>query len=179
MFKFTLYCVCSLALAGAARVRQLSVNLPVSKSSLVIRRCYQIAGLISLLSSLYFLKYPYLRKEPNYLLHFTFLSQQCPCHPGYCIFFLLSFHQGQFCRQCFFRLFVAFLHVGCWLFLHIICLSVSLVCPISILLNLTSYCLQLLCALSYSSMLVLMQCSLLVLFSHFLCHSVYLTLLMV
>ena len=41
----------------------------------------------------------------------------------------------------------AFVHVGCWSFLIIKCPCVSLMCPIRSLLNLTSYCLQLLGAL--------------------------------
>ena len=44
---------------------------------------------------------------------------------------------------------------------------------------LTSYCLQLLWALSQSSIHGLMQCNLLVLFSHSLCHSEFLAFLMV
>ena len=43
---------------------------------------------------------------------------------------------------------VAFVHVGCWLFLVIKCPWVSLVCPIRGLLNLTLYFLQLSWALS-------------------------------
>ena len=85
-------------------------------------RCYfKLANLISLLSSLYFLKYPYLL-EVHHLLHFTILSQQCP-----------------------------------YVTLDIVFLS----------------------ALSHPSMCGLMQCSLLVLFSHSLCHLEFLVFLMV
>ena len=45
---------------------------------MTIRHCLQLANLVSLLSSLYFLKHPYLPKEPHHLLHLSMLSQQCP-----------------------------------------------------------------------------------------------------
>ena len=102
------------------------------------------------------------------------------CHSGYC-FFLLSLHWGQSCRQFFIvRLWfplAAFPHVGCWLFFDIKWPWVSLVCPIRILFSLTSYCLQLLWALSHSAMCGLMQYSLLIMFFYSLCHSVFLALM--
>ena len=71
-------------------------------------------------------------------------------------FFLLSLHWRQSCRQCFIVSIwfphAAFLQVGGGSFLDIRCLWVSLECPICILLSLTSYCLQLLYALSHSLM---------------------------
>ena len=44
---------------------------PVSKSSMTSRYCLKLADLFSLLSSLYFLKHPYLPKEPH---------KSCPLH---------------------------------------------------------------------------------------------------
>ena len=121
-----------------------------------IRHCLVLADLVSLLSSLYFLKHSYLPKESYHLLHFVILPQQCPYVTQILCFFMLFFHWGQSCWQSFIVwlsiLHVAFPHVGCWLFLDIKCPWVSLVCPIRILLNLTSYCQQLLRALSHSSM---------------------------
>ena len=53
-------------------------------SSMTIKRCWWLADLVSLLSSLYFLKHPYLPKEPHHLLLFTIISS---CHSGYCVSF--------------------------------------------------------------------------------------------
>ena len=103
--------------------------------------------------------------------------------PWILYFFLLSIHWGQFCRK-FFIVSIcfphaAFLQAGGGSFLEIRCPWVSLECPIRILLNLISHCLQLLYALSHSSMRGYIECSLRVLFSHSLCHSEFLALLMV
>ena len=92
-------------------------------------------------------------------------------------FFLLFFHLGQSCRQCFIVSIwlphTAFLQVGGCPFFDIKCPWVSLLCPIRILLSLI-YCLQLFYALSHSLTSGLIQCSLLKLFSHSLCHSEFL-----
>ena len=81
-------------------------------------------------------------------------------YPGYCIFFLLSLHWGQSCRQCFIANLwfqhVAFPHVGGWLFHDIKYPWVNLVFPIRILISLTSYCLKMLWALTLSRMCGLM-----------------------
>ena len=94
-----------------------------------------------------------------------------PCH----VFFLSSLHWRQSWRQWFMVILwfphAAFIYVGCCLFLDIKCLWVNLVCPIWSIFSLTSYCLQLLWALSHSSIQGLICFSLLVLFFHSLCHS--------
>ena len=72
--------------------------------------------------------------------------------------FLMSFYRKHSSRQCYvFRVcFHMCMLIDCWSFLDIKCPWVSLVCPIRSLLSLTSYCLQLLWALSHSSMWGLM-----------------------
>ena len=71
-------------------------------------------------------------------------------------FFLLSLHWGNLIGDILLLVsgihILHFPHVGCWWFLDIKCLWVSLMCPVCILLSLTSYCLQLLWTLSHSSM---------------------------
>ena len=63
---------------------------------MTIRRCHRFADLVSLLSSLHFLKHPYLPKELHYLLHLTILSKLCPYVNQDIVFlFQLSLHWGQ------------------------------------------------------------------------------------
>ena len=88
-----------------------------------------------------------------------FSTSQCPYVTLDIVFLSAVPLLGQSYRQCFI-VSLCFLHVGCWLFLDINCLWVSLVCPIRILLSLTSYCLQLLWEFSHSLMCGLMKCSL-------------------
>ena len=113
---------------------------------MTIKCYYQLAHLISLLSSLYFLKYPNLHKKPHNLLHFTILSQQCPCVILE-IVFLSAVSPLEIVSLWFPH--AAFPHVVCWLFLDIKCLWVSLMCPIRILLSLTQCCILLLWHLEY------------------------------
>ena len=120
------------------------------------RHCYQCTDLVSYRSGPYFFEKFYSLKKPHYLLHFTIFSQWCP-YVTLDISFLSAVPTlGQSCGQCFivnlWFSHAVFLHAGCWLFLDIKCLRVSLVCSISILLSLTSYCFQLLLAFSHSSM---------------------------
>ena len=146
---------------------------PVSKSSMTIRHCFWHSDLVS---------YPSFYISSNISISQVFLSSTL-MSPWILYFFLLSLHQGQPCRKCFivgvWSPHAAFLHVGGFSFFDIECAWVNLVCPIRILLSLTLYCLQLLYALSHSSMRDLTQYSLLVMFSHSLCHSELLALLMV
>ena len=136
------------------------------------RCCWWLADLISLLSSLYFLKHPNFPKEPH-LLHFTILSQKCPyvildivllsAVPPLKVVLQALFYCWALVSTCYIS--------ACQLFLDIKCLWVNLVCPNRILLSLTLYCLQLLYALYHSSMCSLIQCSLIMLLSHSLFHS--------
>ena len=144
---------------------------------MTIRHCSWHADLVSYSSQICFLQ------KPHNFFHFTILSSSVPVSPWILYFFLLSLHWGESCRQCFIVSIwfshAVFLQVGGGSFLDIKCPWVSLVCPIRILLSWTSYYLQLLYELFHSSMRGLIQCSLLVLFSHFLCHWEFLALLMV
>ena len=97
---------------------------------------------------------------PQETLSFSSLHNFFPVvplgHPGYCISFCCPSIGGILVGNV--LLLVSGLHMlhFCKLvdvhFLNIKCPWVSLKCPIRILLNLTSYCLQLLYALSHSSM---------------------------
>ena len=91
----------------------------------------QLPDLVSLLSSLYFLKHPISIR--NLIIFST--SESFPSSvlmsPWILCFFLLSLHQGQSCIKCFIASLqfphAAFLHVCCQLFHDIKCLWVSLV----------------------------------------------------
>ena len=48
-----------------------------------IRRCYRLPDLVSLMSSLYFLKHPYLPKKPHH--HHNPFPVVPLCHPECCI----------------------------------------------------------------------------------------------
>ena len=118
---------------------------------MTIRHCNQYTDLVSCPSNLYFFEHPYYLEVPHYHLHFTIISKKCPYITLDIVFLSAVPTLGQFYRQCFI-VSLWFPYVGCWLFLGIKCLLVSLVCPIPILLSLASYCLQLFWELSHSSM---------------------------
>ena len=145
---------------------------PASKSSMTLRHCSRHADLVSFFS--FYISSNISVSSTSQFFPCSALKSPCILH-----FFLLSLHWGQSCRQCFIVSLCsphsAFLQAGGCSFLDIKCLWVSLICPVRVLLNFTSYCLQ----LSHSSMYGLTQCSVLVLFSHSLCHSQFLVLLMV
>ena len=120
---------------------------------MIVRHFLKIVYLVILLSSLYFLKHPYLPKEPHPSITTSQSFPSVLMSLWILCFFLFSLHWGQCCRQCFIVRFwfphAAFSHVGCWLFLDIKYPWVSLECLIHILLSLTLYCLQLLWAHSF------------------------------
>ena len=123
---------------------------------MTIRHCYQCTDVVSHPSNLYFLVHPYSLKKPHNFSTSQSFPSSILMSPWILCFFLLSFHWGQSCKQCFIinLLFphAAFPHISGCLFLNIKCPWVNLVCSMCILLGLTSYYLQLFWELSHSSM---------------------------
>ena len=113
---------------------------------MLIRYCFRHVDLVSYSS--FYISLNIFVSLRNFIIYST--SHLFPnialMSPWILYFFLLSFHMEQSCRQCFIVSIwfphAAFLQVGGGSFLDIKCLWVSLVCPICILLSLTSYFLQ-------------------------------------
>ena len=115
--------------------------------------------------------------EPHYHLHFTIPSQQRSQVALDIAFYLGVLHETMFGQYL-----VSICRIFACSVLVIYCHQmpyVSLVYSIQSLLKLTSYCLQLVWALSHSSMRGLTQFNLLLLFSHSLCNTEFLALLMI
>ena len=115
----------------------------VDVSQRPLRHCFWHGDLVSSSSFYIFSNICFLMK-PHFLHFITFSS----CDSGYCILSAVS-PSGAVLQA-------IFIVISC----HQMSV-VNLVCPICILLSLTLYCLQLLYALSHSSMRGLIQCSLL------------------
>ena len=127
-----------------------------SKSSITKRHCFRHADLVKYSSFCISLNIPV--SLWNLIIFSTshFFPSSVLISPWILCFFLLSLYWRQSCRQCLYVsicfLHAAFLQVGGGSILDIRCPCDSLEYPIRFLLSLTSYWLQLLYALSYSSM---------------------------